>query len=104
MHGAPPGQQMQQHPSTLGAQFTDPRKTTGAGPRRGRALLFVLLAILVVLGAVATVLIVTGARESPLRARTDPSAKIVTPTPAPSAMGQQPMSDADAGPPDSLPR
>jgi serine/threonine protein kinase len=85
-----PAPHLMQPPSTLGAQFTDARRTTGAGPAsRGRLLLFALLGLVVLLGIVATVVVVLGAREASIqRARSSPSGSAPLPMRSPpSAMG-----------------
>jgi eukaryotic-like serine/threonine-protein kinase len=87
---ATPAPHLRQAPSTLGAQFTDARRTTGAGgSSHGRVILFALLGLVVVLGIVATVIVVLGARDPSMpRARTSPSNSAPIPTgAAPSALG-----------------
>ncbi len=89
-----PPPHLMQPPSTLGAQYTDARRTTGAGPpARGRVLLFALLALLIVLCVVATGIVVLGVRDGSMRrARSSPSGSSPLPTRAPpTALGAPPL-------------
>jgi serine/threonine-protein kinase len=87
-------------PQTLGAQFTDPRRTTGATSRRGRGVVMGLVVVLLVLTGIATFLVVTGKRELPFRTHdgADPSqVSGSTPTGVPLPTAAHPAA-ADAGP------
>ena len=98
-----PAPHMMPPPATLGAQFTDPRYTTGtAVAPRSRVLVIALVALLTFLAVLATLFVLTGSRDDAVpRARSSPSSAPPSAAPTavpPTAMGapQAVLADADA--------
>jgi serine/threonine protein kinase len=98
---ATPAPHLMQPPATLGAQFTDPRYTTGtAVAPRSRLLVIALVALVTVVAVLATLFVLTGTRDgSGTRARKSPSDAPPSASPTavpPTALGTPPPALADA--------